>query len=101
MSKPPAEIRRQLTRLRVVAITDAVLLVFLVTAALRDAEGVIDVLGPLHGAGFLLQLYLVARGAGERWWGWWFPAAVLLTAGPPGALFGDMRVRRQLAAHDG
>jgi hypothetical protein len=91
------QIRNQLNRLRLVAIVDAVLLVALVAAAISDAEGVVDVLGPVHGVGYLLQLFLCARGAGEGWWGWWFPGLVVVTLGPPGALYGDVRVRRRLA----
>ena len=88
---------RALNLLRIVAIADAVLLVPLVVAALSDKEGIVDVLGPLHGLGFLLLLYLTARGAGDRMWGWWFPAAVIVTAGPPGSLIGDLKVRRDLS----
>ncbi|MDP9399779.1 MAG: hypothetical protein M3P39_02275 [Actinomycetota bacterium] len=92
------EVIQQLNRLRVVALLDFLLLVPLVVAAITDAEGVVNVLGPVHGVGYLFQLYLCARGAGEGWWGWWFPALVVVTLGPPGALLGDRRVRRGLAA---
>jgi hypothetical protein len=92
------EIRRRLNIVRVVAIVDALLLVPLVYAALTHAEGVVDVLGPLHGTGFLALLYLVGRGAVDGLWGWWFPAIVVVTAGPPGSLIGDVRIRRSLPA---
>src|SRR5688572_18388587 len=91
-------IRRLLGVVRWVAVADALLLVVLVVAALSHAESVVDVLGPIHGFGFLALMYLVTRGAFERLWGWWFPAVVLVTAGPPGSLYGDLRVRRALAA---
>ena len=93
-----SEVLQQLNRLRVVALLDFVLLVALVAAAITDAEGVVNVLGPLHGVGYLFQLYLCARGAGEGWWGWWFPALVVVTLGPPGALLGDLRIRRRMAS---
>ena len=89
-------IRRSLDRVRIVAILDALLLVPLVIAALSDAEGVVGVLGPIHGAGFLILLYLTAAGSGRGLWGWWFPVIVLVTAGPPGSLIGDLRIRRSL-----
>jgi hypothetical protein len=41
---------------------------------------------------------LVVRGAIERFWGWWFPALVVVTLGPPGSLIGDVRIRRALTA---
>ena len=75
---------------------DAVLLVVLVGAALTNAEGLVSVLGPIHGVGFLMLVYLCVRGAGEQLWGWWFPAIVVVTAGPPGSLIGDLRIRRSL-----
>jgi Domain of unknown function (DUF3817) len=91
--------RKLLDIVRAVAIADAVLLVFLVAAAVTEAEGVVDVLGPIHGIGFLALLYLVGRGAIDRLWGWWFPALVVVTLGPPGSLIGDLRIRRTLPAH--
>ncbi len=93
-----AETRRALARIRVLALLDAVLLVPLVVAGATGADGVVDVLGPLHGVGFLLLVLLCARGAGEGRWGWWFPALVVVTLGPPGSLIGDLRIRRELDA---
>jgi hypothetical protein len=89
-------VRRRLNLIRIVAIVDALLLVPLVIAALNDAEGVVNWLGPIHGAGYLILLFLCARGAAERLWGWWFPAIVVVTLGPPGSLIGDVKIRRQL-----
>jgi hypothetical protein len=92
-----ASIRRRLNVIRVVALLDALLLAPLVVAAVAGAEGVVDVLGPIHGFGFLVLLFLCVRGAGEGMWGWWFPAIVVVTLGPPGSLIGDLRIRRRLA----
>jgi len=93
-----ATIRRRLNVIRWVALADALLLVPLIVAAVTGAEGVVDWLGPLHGFGFLVLLFLCVRGAGEGLWGWWFPALVVVTLGPPGSLIGDLRIRRTLAA---
>ncbi len=92
----PATVRRALDRVRIVAILDALLLVPLVIAAVSDAEGVVSVLGPIHGVGFLILVYLTVAGAGRGLWGWWFPAITVVTAGPPGSLIGDLRIRRGL-----
>jgi Domain of unknown function (DUF3817) len=89
-------VHRRLNVIRVVAIADALLLVPLVIAALNDADGVVNWLGPIHGVGYLILLFLCARGAAERLWGWWFPAIVVVTLGPPGSLIGDVRIRRRL-----
>jgi hypothetical protein len=83
--------------IRVVAVLNALLLAPLVVAAVAGGERVVDVLGPIHGFGFLVLLFVCVRGAGEEMWGWWFPAIVVVTLGPPGSLIGDLRIRRRLA----
>ena len=87
---------RRLNVIRIVAILDFLLLVPLVVAWLSHSEGVVSILGPIHGTGFLILLALCAYGAREERWGWWFPALVVVTLGPPGSLIGDVRIRRQL-----
>lgn len=86
----------RLRLIRIVAIVDFVLLVPLVAAALSHSEGVVDILGPIHGAGFLLLVFLCVRGVREDRWGWWFPVLVVVTLGPPGSLIGERRIRRSL-----
>jgi hypothetical protein len=87
---------RSLRLIRVVALADFALLVPLVIASLRHAEGLVSVLGPIHGAGFLVLLGLCLRGWMLDRWGWWFPLLVVVTLGPPGSLYGEWRVRRGL-----
>ncbi len=87
---------RQLNLIRIVAILDFALLIPLVVAALTDAERVVDFLGPAHGIGFLFLLFLCVRGIAQSRWGWWFPVIVAVTLGPPGALYGEYRIRRGL-----
>ena len=91
-----ARTRKLLDIVRLVAVGDALLLVILLAAAIAEAEGLVSVLGPIHGIGYLALLYLVMRGVGERLWGWWFPALVVVTLGPPGSLIGDVKIRRSL-----
>ena len=95
-----ADEREVLSALRVVgivALLDFLLLVPLVIAALDHAESTVDILGPLHGAGFVLLVGLVIRGAVKGLWGWWFPVIAVVTGGPPGCLAGDLYIRRQLS----
>lgn len=92
----PAQTLRRLKVIRIIAIADFILLVPLVIAALTDAEGVVSVLGPIHGVGFLALVGLCLVGVGEGRWGWWFPAIVVVTLGPPGSLYGELRIRREL-----
>jgi hypothetical protein len=91
-----ASTRRLLDIVRAVALTDALLLVPLVWAALTEREGVVDVLGPVHGIGFVALIFLTVAGAIDDRWGWWFPGVTLVTLGPPGSLYGDLRIRREL-----
>ena len=45
-----------------------------------------------------LGIGLTAYGVLKRMWGWWFPIIVVVTAGPPGSIVGDIVIRRQLKA---
>ena len=85
--------KRQLNIVLVVAVLDALLLVPLVYGFITDSEVHKEILGPIHGVGFLLLLYLTGKGAIENAWGWWFPAIVVVSGGPPGSIIGDLVVR--------
>ena len=93
------EARRRLNLVLVVGIADALLLLVLFYVAFVDRnDAAVSVIGPLHGFGFIALLWLTAKGAGDGHWGWWFPAAVLVTGGPLGSLVGDVVIRRRLSA---
>jgi hypothetical protein len=78
-----------------VGLADALaLVVLLYFAFVNRSDTVVHVLGPIHGLGFLALLALTANGAAQRFWGWWFPAAVLVTGGPLGSLIGEVVLRR-------
>jgi len=91
-----ATVLRRLDWVKWLAIVDAVLLVPLIVAAITGAEGVVDVLGPAHGFGFVALCALIGIGALEGLWGWWFLLVTIVTLGPPGSLIGEMRIRRQV-----
>lgn len=98
-------IQHRLRIVRVVALVDLVLLIVLVSAALTGQKEIVHIVGPLHGINFLLLLVIVGAAAIDGVWGWWFPAVVLLTAGPPGAFLGEWIIHRrvrgqQLITHD-
>lgn len=94
----PRATLRLLNVIRIVAVLDFLLLIPLIVAAVTHAEDTVSILGPIHGTGFLILLGLCAKGAIEERWGWWYPAIVVVTLGPPGSLYGDLRIRRQLNA---
>jgi hypothetical protein len=96
-SHSPASQRRALNTVLAVGIADALLLVVLLYFAFVDrSDSAVSVLGPIHGVGYLILLYLTVTGAAGKRWGWWFPAIVLVTAGPLGSIVGDIRLRREL-----
>ena len=88
-----------LPRLRIVrwlGVVDTLLLVWLLYASLSHDRDLVRTLGPIHGGGFLLLMLISGVSASERLWGWWVPAAILLTGGPIGALVGDWLIVRRL-----
>src|SRR4051794_23549559 len=89
-------ILRRLNWVTGIAIADAVLLVVLVWAAIADKEGIVSVLGPIHGGGFVLLCVLIGIGALEKLWGWWFLILTIVTLGPPGSLVGEVIIRRRV-----
>ena len=91
-----ARIRRRLNIVLVLALLDALLLVPLVYGFITGDEVHKEILGPIHGVGYLLLILLTAKGALDKLWGWWFPVIVVVTLGPPGSIFGDLRIRRSL-----
>jgi hypothetical protein len=94
MSRDP---RRLLDAVLVVGALDFLLLLVLVYVAWVDrSDAAVSILGPIHGFGFLALLYLTFRGALEGFWGWWFPAIVLVTGGPVGSLIGELVLRRRI-----
>ncbi len=89
---------RRLNIVRWVGWTDLVLLIALLVASRTGNRDLVRLLGPIHGINYLALLAVVGTAAIDRLWGWWFPAAVLLTGGPVGALVGEWLVGRRLRA---
>jgi len=88
---------RRLRLVRWLALLDLVLLVTLVAAAFTGARSLVHILGPLHGVNFLILLVTAGTAALDGLWGWWYPAAILVTAGPIGALVGERVIGRRIA----
>ena len=91
---------QRLRRLRIVrgtALLDLLLLSALVAASFAGQREIVRVLGPLHGINFLLLLAVATTAALDGLWSWWFPAAILLMAGPPGALVDELVITRRIA----
>jgi integral membrane protein len=93
----PASQRRALNVVLAVGIADALLLVVLMYFAFVDrSDSAVSVLGPIHGIGYVILLYLTIQGAAHKRWEWWFPGIVLITGGPLGSIVGDVILRRRL-----
>ena len=73
-TESPASQRRALNLVLAVGLADAALLLVLLYFAFVDrSDAAVSVLGPIHGIGYLILLYLTVAGAGAKRWGWWFP----------------------------
>ena len=95
----PRNPRKLLDLILVVGIADFLLLLVLLYVAWVDrSDTAVSVIGPIHGIGFLALLYLTSRGALESFWGWWFPAIVLVTGGPIGSFVGEIVLRKRVRA---
>jgi len=90
-------VRRRLRVLRYLALLDAVLLIALVLSALTGTRSLVHILGPLHGVNFLILLVTAGTAALDGLWGWWFPALILVTAGPIGTFIGERVIIRREA----
>jgi integral membrane protein len=100
-SRSAASQRRALNLVLAVGLADALLLVVLLYVAFADrSDAAVSVLGPIHGIGYLILLWLTVTGASRKRWGWWFPAIVLVTGGPVGSIVGDTILRRRLPSRD-
>ena len=96
MNTDPSRTRKLLRWVAIAAALDFLLLIPLLYASFTDNHDLISVLGPIHGIGYLIQLFLTVVGAGEKRWGWWFPALVFVTGGPLGTIAGDLVLRKRL-----
>ena len=89
--------KRRLRIVRWIALADLLLLVTLTAASFAGNRELVGLLGPIHGGNFVLLLVMIGTAAADGLWSWWFPAGVLLTGGPIGALIGERLVSRRLA----
>jgi hypothetical protein len=96
LAQQTERVYRRLHIVRLVAFVDLVLLLALVSAALTGKREIVHILGPLHGINFLILLAIAGTAAIDGVWGWWFPVAILLTAGPPGAFVGEWIIHRRI-----
>lgn len=90
------KIKRRLASVRWVAIPDLILLISLITASRFGNRELVSILGPIHGINFLLLVMVVALGAVDKVWKWWFPVITFFTGGPIGAFIGEQIIARQL-----
>lgn len=97
---PAPDVKQQKTLLNViavVAILDFLLLIPLVLGTIGVIDNHKEILGPIHGFGYMILVGLTAYGASKRFWGWWFPLITIITLGPLGSLWGDLKIRKDLA----
>ncbi len=78
-----------------IAIADLVMLAVLIYGVVADVESLSPIFGPIHGLGVVVEVGLVGWGAISGWWGWWYVAATFFTSGPPGAIIGHNKAKRE------
>src|SRR3954453_7667606 len=95
---PPgaAALRISLNVMLGAAIADALFLVALLGTLALGGRGAAGVPGALYAFGFIYLLYLAAKGAMDRRWGWSYLALIAVTLGPIGAVVGERRMRARL-----
>jgi hypothetical protein len=98
VSAPPPRdtILRRLRIVRWIGVLDTLLLAWLLYASFTHDRDLVRILGPIHGGGFLVLVLIAGASAMERLWGWWFPAAIVFTGGPIGALVRDWMITRRM-----
>ena len=92
------QVLRWLMIVRWIALTDLVLLVVLLVVSFANNEELVRIFGLTHGIVFLALIAIVAIGALQKLWSWWFLVATLITTGPPGALVGEVLIMRKTKA---
>ena len=86
---------RVLKWITIVAVVDLFLFLPLIYGVITGDKSLTPLFGPLHGTGFMIEVGLTAWGSMNKWWGWWYPAVTFITTGPPGALLGHGRAKRE------
>ena len=86
---------RVLKWITIVAVVDLLLFLPLIYGVITSDKSLTPLFGPLHGTGFMIEVGLTAWGASNKWWGWWYPAVTFISTGPPGALLGHGKAKRE------
>jgi hypothetical protein len=74
---------------------DLCLFLPLIYAVIAGDRGVSKAFGPAHGTGFIIEMGLIGWGSYKGWWGWWYTIVSFITTGPPGALLGHGKAKRE------
>jgi len=83
---------------RWISVADLALLIVLLISSYLNNEELVRIFGFTHGMVFLGLITIVAIGAVQKLWSWWFLVATLITTGPPGALVGEIIIGRKAKA---
>lgn len=90
------ELRAKVLRwIFIISAAGLVMLIALFYGMLSDVEWISPIFGPIHGIGVIAEFGLVGWGAYKGWWGWWYPIITVITTGPPGALLGHGKAKRE------
>ncbi|MBJ7470460.1 MAG: hypothetical protein JHD16_04130 [Solirubrobacteraceae bacterium] len=86
---------RVLKWILIVSWIDLLLFLPLIYGLAVGNESLSPIFGPIHGTGFIIEVAMIGYGAVNKWWGWWYPIVTIITTGPPGAILGHPRAKRE------
>lgn len=90
------QLREQVLKwILIVSWIDLLLFLPLLYGVIADVDSLSPIFGPIHGVGFVIEVGLIGWGAINKWWGWWYPIVTVITTGPPGAILGHRRAKRE------
>ncbi|MEH3054878.1 MAG: hypothetical protein PGN13_12900 [Patulibacter minatonensis] len=79
----------------IIGVIDLLLFLPLIYGLAAGDPSLKKIFGMPHGIGFMLELGLTYWGVANKWWGWWYPVLTLVTTGPPGAIIGHGKAKRE------
>lgn len=90
------QLREQVLKwILIVSWVDLLLFLPLLYGVIAGNESLSPIFGPIHGVGFIIEVGLIGYGAINKWWGWWYPVVTVITTGPPGAILGHRKAKRE------
>lgn len=79
----------------VISAAGLVMLIALIYGMVAGVEWISPTFGPIHGVGVIGEVGLIGYGVLKGWWGRWYLIVTIVSTGPPGALLGHPKAKRE------